>query len=152
MNKTGTRNKQMPTSEDEDLLYMWEEEKMARDFYLRMLDIYHRRIFSNITESEQRHMDAIKFLMTERGLPTPIDERKIGMFKNPEITKLYEDLLQRGLKSLYDAYEAGLNIEEIDIDDLDERIKRASNPQIKQVFSNLKEASYRHKKALERHL
>jgi hypothetical protein len=142
----------MLTKEDEDLLYMWEEEKMAHDFYLKMFEKYRKRIFSNITESEKRHMNAIKHLMNERGISTPVDEKEIGFFKNPEMARHYEELLQSGHKSLYDAYEAGLTLEKADIVDLDERIKRANTPQVRQVLGNLKEASYRHKDSLEKHL
>ena len=142
----------MLTKEDEDLLYMWEEEKMARDFYLKMLDKYHKRIFLNISESEQMHMDAIKHLMSERGISTPVYETEIGVFKNSELSKLYEGLMLRGLKSLYDAYDAGLSIEEMDIEDLDKKIERTTSLQVKQVLGNLKEASSRHKEAFEKHL
>ena len=45
------------------LTHMREEEKVARDVYLRMYDNYKAPVFKNIAISEQRHMDAIKKLL-----------------------------------------------------------------------------------------
>ena len=45
------------------LTYMREEEKLARDVYIYLFDMYGSRIFDNISVSEQKHMDAIKTLL-----------------------------------------------------------------------------------------
>ena len=39
------------------------EEKLARDVYLTLGETYKQRMFVNIPESEQRHMDAVKALL-----------------------------------------------------------------------------------------
>ena len=49
--------------EKEGLLFMWEEEKLARDVYLTMNEKYGHRVFNNISGAEQRHMNAIKSLL-----------------------------------------------------------------------------------------
>jgi hypothetical protein len=54
-----------------DLLFMREEEKLARDVYLAMHDEYGVRVFSNISGSEQKHMDALVAKELESKLRTP---------------------------------------------------------------------------------
>ena len=54
------------------IVFMREEEKLARDVYLEMYDIWGRRIFANIADSEQTHMDTVlrliqKYSPMERG-------------------------------------------------------------------------------------
>lgn len=39
------------------LLYLWEEEKLARDVYLKLGSVHSLPVFSNIARSEQTHMD-----------------------------------------------------------------------------------------------
>ena len=52
-------------TEDEinGILFMREEEKLARDVYLYLYELYPLRPFLNISKSEQAHMDAIKYLI-----------------------------------------------------------------------------------------
>ena len=47
------------------LMYMREEEKLARDVYATLYEKWGTRIFNNIRVSEQRHMDAVKALSRE---------------------------------------------------------------------------------------
>ena len=50
------------------ITYMREEEKLARDVYLTLYGEYKAPIFGNISESEQRHMDALKRLIDKHEL------------------------------------------------------------------------------------
>lgn len=54
-----------PISEEEKegLIEMREEEKLARDVYLTLYNKWKLQIFKNIAESEQTHMDAVKYLL-----------------------------------------------------------------------------------------
>ena len=63
---------QLTEAEEQHILYMREEEKLARDVYLTMYELWGAEIFANISESEQRHMDAIKNLITRYGLVDPV--------------------------------------------------------------------------------
>ena len=45
------------------LLWMREEEKLARDVYLTLADLWGLRPFTNIARSEQSHMDSVAFLL-----------------------------------------------------------------------------------------
>ena len=54
------------------ILFMREEEKLARDVYLYLYEIHPLRPFLNISKSEQAHMDAIKYLIDTYGLEDPV--------------------------------------------------------------------------------
>ncbi len=49
--------------EQQDLLFLREEEKLARDVYLYSFDLYGDVIFNNIASSEQQHMDQVLTLL-----------------------------------------------------------------------------------------
>ncbi|HSG43289.1 MAG TPA: DUF2202 domain-containing protein, partial [Anaerolineales bacterium] len=64
----GTGITTIPTSdlseeEAASLLFMREEEKVARDVYIKMYELWGMPIFQNIANSEQMHMDQIKLLL-----------------------------------------------------------------------------------------
>ena len=58
--------------EEAHLLFMREEEKLARDVYDAFYLSYGRLIFDNISDAEQNHMDALKNLLDRNGLDDPI--------------------------------------------------------------------------------
>ncbi|MCB0420123.1 MAG: DUF2202 domain-containing protein [Bdellovibrionales bacterium] len=126
-----------------NLLKMWEEEKLARDVYLYLLDIWGVKIFSNISSSEQQHMDAVASLLTKYGIPQNVDGSNRGAYSFEEIRQLYVGLTQQGSLSEREAYLVGKGIEELDIDDLKARLNTAQ-PDAQEVFSRLLDASYRH--------
>jgi len=138
--------------EKDDLLFMWEEEKMARDIYSLMNQKYQAKVFQNIGASEKKHMDTVKNLLTQVGLSTPVNENEIGLFTNPIIIDMYTDLLYRGNQSYQEALQVGLDIEVTDIADLSLRIQNARDPGVIKVYEALREASYNHKAAFERQL
>ncbi|MDP2030099.1 MAG: DUF2202 domain-containing protein [Thiobacillus sp.] len=53
-----------------DLLFMREEEKLARDVYLTLYETWGLAVFSNIASSEQSHMDALLKLLRTYRCPT----------------------------------------------------------------------------------
>ena len=57
--------------ETEMIIYMREEEKLARDVYITMYSIYHVPIFNNISKSEQHHMDQVLCLLEYYNIPDP---------------------------------------------------------------------------------
>jgi len=143
---------ELTEQEKDDLLFMWEEEKMARDIYSLMNQKYQAKVFQNIGASEKKHMDSVKNLLTQVGLSTPVDENQIGLFTNPIIIDMYTDLLYRGNQSYQEALQVGLDIEVTDIADLTLRIQNARDPGIIKVYEALRDASYNHKAAFERQL
>ena len=96
--------------EEKEMLYMIEEEKMARDFYITMYDKWGLRPFGNIKEAEQRHMDAIESLLNKYGIANSVSGLKTGEFRNEKIKSLYLSLLEQGNKSALDALKAAAEI------------------------------------------
>ena len=139
-------------SEIQDLVFIREEEKLARDVYDALKICWGSRVFSNIELSEQTHMDAIKGLLEKYGIPDPAEGKGHGEFANTELLELYNALVARGNRSLVEAYRVGILIEETDIRDLLEAMARSSHVDIKTVYSNLLRGSQNHLKAFSSHL
>ena len=135
------------------LIFMREEEKLARDVYTKFYESYELRIFNNIKKSEQKHMDAIKFLLDSYELEDPVGDNEIGEFENEELQELYNALLEQGNESLVAALEVGGIIEEVDIIDLLDYIEQVDdNLDIIRVYTNLEKASEQHLRAFVRNL
>ncbi len=132
-------------TDTEDLLtFMVQEEKMARDLYLEFADEYDVRQFTNIAKSEQKHMDAVRYLLDLYGYDDPTVGDPIGGFDNPDIQALYDELLAKGMTSLYKAAKVGITVEKVDIADLKDAL--ADNPaaDVTRVLQNLKSGSTNH--------
>jgi hypothetical protein len=138
--------------EKDGLIYMRLEEKLARDVYLTLGKTYKQKMFVNIPESEQRHMDAVKALLDKYEIPDPVTDNEIGSFINADFKKLFDNLVEKGQKSFKDAMLVGKEIEEMDIKDLVKRIGQTDNPDIKSVYENLKRGSENHLRAFTKHL
>lgn len=133
--------------EAEGLIFMREEEKLARDVYLTLYDQWDIPIFQNIARSEQTHTDAIKNLLDTYGLVDPMVNDKIGVFINPDLQALYDQLVAQGSQSLSDALKVGVAIEEIDILDLEKYIAQTDHADIQLVYENLLKGSRNHLRA-----
>jgi len=127
------------------LLWMREEEKLARDVYLALADLWDVRVFANIARSEQSHMDALETLLDRYGLEDPVGDNPAGVFSDPAIQALYDDLLARGRTSLVEALAVGATIEDLDIVDLRERASAVAD--IARVYANLEMGSGNHLRA-----
>ncbi len=140
---TGT----LSDAEKEGIMYMREEEKLARDVYKTLYDKWGLQIFANIASSEQTHMEAVKLLIEKYGLEDPAENKGVGEFSNSELQKLYNDLVAEGSKSIEDALKVGAMIEEIDILDLKKHISETDKEDIKLVYENLMKGSRNHLRA-----
>jgi len=129
------------------LLYMREEEKLAHDLYLALYERWGLPIFSNIASSEATHTAAVEGLLEQFGLDDPASETAPGVFQDPTLQALYNDLVSRGSESLAAALQAGALVEEVDIQDLTDRIRQTDHPQIVQVYNNLMDGSENHLRA-----
>ncbi|NLT34353.1 MAG: DUF2202 domain-containing protein [Gaiellales bacterium] len=141
---------ELSVEEKARLLFMYEEEKMARDVYLSFYHLWGARIFANIAASEQRHMDAVETLLDAYAVPDPGFSEENGVFHDAELQKLYDDLVGQGSGSLWAARDVGRLIEEADIEDLEQAIARSDNADIDQVYSNLLRGSQNHLRAFSR--
>lgn len=133
------------------ILYMREEEKLARDVYLSLNEIFPLRPFQNISKSEQAHMDAMLYLIELYGLEDPVGNNPVGKFENEELQALYDELIETGSKSKEDALRVGALIEEVDILDLQHELEKAvAHDEITRVYTNLCNASENHLRAFVR--
>jgi len=130
--------------EKEGLLFMREEEKLARDVYTTLYEKWRLPIFTNISQSEQSHTEAVRTVLVKYTIPDPVSDDSIGKFVNTDFAKLYTDLVAEGQKSEIDALKAGAFIEDLDIKDLQERIVQTDNDDIKLVYQNLMKGSRNH--------
>ncbi len=103
------------------LAFMREEEKMARDVYLLFSDAFGTNVFARVADSEQRHMDAVWTLMSSYNLPDSATT-ELGVFNNPDLQALYEQLVAMGSDE-NQAYLAAALIEETDLLDLEEAME-----------------------------
>lgn len=134
-------------AEADGLAFMREEEKLARDVYLTLYDVWELRPFSNIASSEQTHTDQVKALLEMYGVTDPVTDDTIGVFANDDLQSLYNDLIDKGNVSLVDAIEVGAAVEEIDILDLIEYIDGTEEANLEWVYENLLAGSENHLRA-----
>lgn len=147
--KKGTPKKSVILTQEEidGILFMREEEKLAHDVYVQFYELYGKQIFLNISESEQRHMDAMLRLIKFYGLEDPA-KVGIGEFKNEELKELYDNLMLMAT-DLISALEAGVLIEETDIEDITALMEQTEVKNILQVYGNLLNGSENHLKSFE---
>jgi hypothetical protein len=137
---TGT----LTENEASGLRFMREEEKLARDVYLALFDLWQLSIFRNISDSEQTHMDAVKTLLDRYELTDPSAGKQEGEFTDASLQNLYNQLTATGAQSLSSALQVGAAIEEIDIIDLQEYIAQTDTDDIIIVYENLTKGSRNH--------
>lgn len=133
--------------ETEDLLWIREEEKLARDTYLTLRDDWRLNVFDNISQSEQRHMDAVLARLEWFGLADPVVDPAMGAFTNPALGELYDQLVTLGGRSLLDALHVGAYIEELDIRDLRLAIESTDEASLINTYGNLLAGSRNHLRA-----
>ncbi|MEN8228442.1 MAG: DUF2202 domain-containing protein [Bacteroidota bacterium] len=151
LNDSALLAQQLTDDEVHGILFMREEEKLARDVYLYLYEISQLRPFLNISKSEQAHMDAIKYLIDTYELEDPVGENPEGVFENEDLQQLYNELIEKGSTSKEEALKVGALIEEVDIIDLRTELEEnAANEDVVRVFENLRNGSERHLRAFVR--
>lgn len=130
--------------EEQTLIYIREEEKLARDVYNALYEEWGVAQFSNIAASESRHMASAKRLLDRYGLADPAAEDTPGVFVNDDLQAAYDELVARGTVSVEDAFQVGVMIEQLDITDLQELIDATDGADITRVMENLLRGSQHH--------
>ena len=133
--------------EADTLRFMREEEKMARDVYRTLFTLWEHPVFDNISQSEQRHMNAMKRMLDQYGIEDPVIDDETGVFMNEQLGQMYDDLVTRGEQSLEEALRAGALIEEVDILDLQNAIAESTHSDLVQAYENLMRGSRNHLRA-----
>ncbi len=149
------------------LAYMWNEEKLAKDIYLALNDLYpHQTLYNIPTRSEVEHEAAVEALVQKYDINiTNLKDYKInyseeelralapGEYAVPEVQELYDNLYEKGSQSLQDALEVGCMVEVTDIDDLNRYIEIANGKEdLITTFEFLKRGSYNHYWAFDKAL
>ncbi len=130
-------------AEIDDLKFLREEEKLARDVYLFSYNKYQVSIFNNISQSEQKHMNSVLNLMNKYGIPDSAST-EIGVFNNTDLQQLYTALTTQANISLIEALKVGATIEDLDINDIDDFISNTNKSDILNVYDNLTCGSKNH--------
>lgn len=140
-------------SEDEEasLIFMRQEEKLLRDVYTVLGSTWNMQVFNLLKQSEQRHMDAIKRLLTKYEVPDPIISDEVGIFDNPQFQQLFDDYVAQGLTSRLEALLVGQTMEQEDIAAIESGLEFIDNSDIINVYTNLLAAAGKHSVALSSH-
>jgi hypothetical protein len=131
-------------SVEDQLIFLREEEKLARDVYLALYDKWGAVEFRNIGNSESRHMESVKNLLDRYGLDDPVAGDDAGVFANHELQAAYDSLVAQGSESLEAAYQVGVTIERLDIEDLQTPLVSTTQADIVRVAQNLLNGSQNH--------
>lgn len=126
---TSTVPSSLDATETSHLTFMREEEKLARDVYLTLAEMYpEQEVFANIaTTSEQTHTDTMRDKLAQFGIddPNPATNdlpTSIGVFTGAEwgwyFTQKYSELIAKASNSELDALYVGALIEELDMNDI----------------------------------
>jgi hypothetical protein len=138
--------------EEAGAIFMLEEEKLAHDVYRTLYDMWGVRVFDNISQSEQTHINAVRTLAETYNIPVGFYDETIGVFHDEKLAGLYADLTAQGSESLDAALRVGALIEELDIVDLQRYIDGTDNTSFITVYENLQRGSRNHLRAFVRNI
>jgi len=116
-----------------------------------MFELWGSKVFGNILKSEETHQSQVLTIMNARDIADPRSSEE-GVFENEELQDLYNQLIAKGSKSAVDAYEVGVSIEELDIDDLTKMLATAKDADVIAMMENLRKGSENHLRAFNNQL
>ncbi len=128
--------------EKDGLLFIWEEERVARDLYASLYEKNNLTIFLDLVRSESSHMDQARAVMEKHGLAVPPDEP--GIFQNQTLQEMHDQLLAEGLQSDQDALTVAAVFEEISIVDLEKELSASQPDDVRTVYEGLLAGSRKH--------
>jgi len=141
------------------LAYMWNEEKMAKDLYLALYEIWPNQVFYNIaTKAETEHQAAVEALIESYDLnifdldddeehysAQELAQFNPGEYSVSEVQELYDVLYSKGVQSTQDALEVGCMVEVTDVNDLNEDLLTVAGvDDLVTTLENLRSGSYNH--------
>jgi len=137
----------LDATEEANLVYMREEEKLARDVYITFYETWSLPVFDNIADSEETHTTQVEDMLEKYRVPDPVVDDTVGVFVDPKLASLYTTLVARGSAESLAALYVGAAIEEIDMIDLQAAIDATDNADIRQLYENLMSGSRNHLRA-----
>ena len=113
----------LDAGEETHLIFMREEEKLARDVYLTLGGLYPTlKVFGRIVDSEQNHTDAMKARLEQYGIADPSTNDAVGVFTGKDygwyFTEKFGELVTWGRLGSTEALYVGAFIEELDMHDI----------------------------------
>lgn len=129
--------------EKNDLLFLREEEKLARDIYIYAYNKYQNTVFNSISQSEQKHMDNVLSILNQYSISDPASTQ-LGVFNNAALQSLYSQLKSQVDISAPESLKVGATIEELDINDIDDFIANTSNSKVLNMYDKLNCGSKNH--------
>jgi len=143
------------------LVYMWNEEKLAKDVYLALNAVQPSNQLSNIAnKAESQHQLSMESLLTKYNLVntviasyntanntaiTTLAEIPAGVYTLSPLQTLYNTLYTQGSVSKQAALETGCKVEVTDVNDLNADLNTAGTAQdLVSVFESLRAGSYNH--------
>ncbi|MAX70611.1 MAG: hypothetical protein CMC76_05840 [Flavobacteriaceae bacterium] len=135
-------NQNLTESDINALLFMLEEEKLARDTYRYLNNEWSLNQFANIKNSEQTHMDAVENLLIQYDIEYTILPE--GEFANQTLQNYYNQFILDGSLSQANALQIGATIEDLDIVDLRDHLEASTNLDLISVFNSLQCGSRNH--------
>ena len=135
---------ELSQEEADGIIFMRQEEKVARDVYTILGQTWDLKIFENIKIAEQKHMDAVQKLIIKYNLTDPVINDEVGVFADPAFQQMFDDFVLQGQQSIIEAMLVGQTIEEQDIAALENQLSFIDNQDLIKVYSNLKTASENH--------
>jgi hypothetical protein len=140
----------LPAGTKASLVFMVEEEKLARDVYTTLYAKNGLNQFKNISKAEQTHMDLMRGLLKTYGIKDPTIGKAVGKFNNATLAAFYKKLIADGSVSLVAALNAGIAVEKKDIADIEKILKVKQPADVKLVLDRLLAGSYNHLAAFTR--
>ncbi|MET0064920.1 MAG: DUF2202 domain-containing protein [Candidatus Thiodiazotropha sp.] len=140
----------LSATESRQLIYLREEEKVARDVYDRLYEVWGLFVFDNISAAEQNHMDAVLTQLNNHGLEDPALQP--GVFSDTALQSLHDSLLNRGALSPIDALQTGAMIEEVDMQDIKAMRASTDHDDLISLYDRLACGSRNHLRAFVRQI
>ncbi len=132
------------TVEQQNLVFMREEEKLAWDLYREMHQIWGLSVFKSVSGEEKEHMKKMLGLLQMYNIPDPVQGDVPGRYVNVYISDIYQSLSQQGRRSVQDALKVCALQEEINILDLIRVSQSATQPKVLEVYAELQRNSISH--------
>ncbi|WP_299124676.1 DUF2202 domain-containing protein [uncultured Winogradskyella sp.] len=124
------------------LLFMLEEEKLARDTYSYLSNLWSINQFANIRNSEQTHMNLVENLLIQNNIDYTV--QPVGVFNNQDLQNFYDQFVIDGAVSVAEAMQIGATIEDLDIKDLQDFLDVTTHLDLIAVFETLQCGSRNH--------
>lgn len=123
--------------EIDGIKYVRESEKLSRDIYSIFFNTWEIEIFNILYKTEITHSNAMKNTIEKYNLDDPSEDDSIGVFTSPYFQRLYDDFLEKGKTSFYEAMYIAATIEEMAIYDFKDYKTQIEDKDLSKLFLNL---------------